>query len=91
MQIEFIPGATRIVGEDQVEFDGLPVLDTVISWQVEGHQGPMLAPAMISQWRPTAEELARLNAGAPVLLAVLNMRQHPPVTISVAALEGEKK
>lgn len=42
-------------------------------------QGPML----ISMWRPDELELARLNAGFPVVLGIL-ADAHPVVAVSVA-------
>ncbi|PDT77206.1 hypothetical protein [Bradyrhizobium sp. C9] len=39
-------------------------------------------PSLTSAWKPTAEELARLNAGAPVHLRVIS-RTHPPVMLEV--------
>lgn len=39
-------------------------------------------PALTSAWLPTAEELAKLNAGAPILLRVI-AREHPPVMLDV--------
>lgn len=44
---------------------------------------------MISAWEPTPDELARLNAGAPVLLWVVGYA-HPPVMLTVAAQEEEE-
>jgi hypothetical protein len=39
-------------------------------------------PAVVSFWRPTAEELAALNEGAAVALWVIG-RTMPPVSLSV--------
>lgn len=39
-------------------------------------------PAMVSFWRPTAEELALLNQGALVSLWVFGA-SHPPVAVAV--------
>ena len=39
-------------------------------------------PAMFSAWQPTPEEMARIAAGAPIVLMVLG-EIHPPVSISV--------
>lgn len=39
-------------------------------------------PLLRSAWLPTPEELARLNAGAPVLLGILG-GMHPPVSLDV--------
>lgn len=39
-------------------------------------------PVMDSAWTPTPDELARLNAGASVILSVVGTA-HPPVMITV--------
>jgi hypothetical protein len=39
-------------------------------------------PVVISYWTPTAEELAQLNAGAPVALWVIG-KTMPPVSLTV--------
>lgn len=39
-------------------------------------------PAVASYWMPTADELARLNAGKAVAMVVLG-RTHPPVFLAV--------
>lgn len=39
-------------------------------------------PSLTSAWKPTADELARLNAGAPVHLRIIS-RAHPPVMLEV--------
>ena len=39
-------------------------------------------PCMASAWQPTAEELALLNAGEPIILRVYGTA-HPPVMLSV--------
>ncbi|WP_050400403.1 hypothetical protein [Bradyrhizobium embrapense] len=39
-------------------------------------------PSLSSAWMPTAEELARLNAGAPVHLRIIS-QSHPPVMLEV--------
>jgi len=40
--------------------------------------------AMASAWEPTPEELARLVAGAPIILTVIG-QIHPPVEVKVGA------
>jgi hypothetical protein len=37
---------------------------------------------LVSKWEPTPDELARLNAGAPIVLG-LSVPQHPVVFLSV--------
>lgn len=40
------------------------------------------APGVVSYWQPSPEQLALLNAGAPVWLSAMGMT-HPPVAIGV--------
>lgn len=54
------------------ERDG--VCNTLDIWDRDG--------AMISGWRPTPEELAKLNAGDPLFLHILGA-SHPVVSMSV--------
>lgn len=77
MIIKHIEGATRVIGKSQ-GYIGLPLRDEMISCTVNG---PM-TPSMITAWEPTPDEIARINAGAPVLLRVLG-DAHPPVMLSV--------
>lgn len=79
MIIKMIEGATRIIGKSQ-GYLGLPLRDELIDCNVGG-QG---TPSMLTAWEPTPDELALLNAGAPVLLRVLGTG-HPPVMLTVGA------
>ncbi|GAB4071683.1 hypothetical protein GCM10028812_46270 [Ancylobacter sonchi] len=79
MIIKHIEGATRVLGKSQ-GYLGLPIRDEMIVCTVNGPE----TPSMVTAWEPTPDELARLNAGAPVLLRVLG-DGHPPVMISVGA------
>lgn len=73
-----ILGATRVMGERQSEYCGLPVRDeTVDCGEKLGQQ-----PAMRSAWFPTPAEIEALAAGAPIYLVVLG-RGHPPVWLEV--------
>lgn len=74
MDIMRIPGHTRILGLDQI-YKPLPVRDGFLD---DG------TPAMFTAWMPTAEELEAMNAGHPVILAILG-RSWPPVMLDVAA------
>jgi len=71
MEIAMIEGATRVLGESQ-GYRGLPIVDTVFGD----------APAMISEWIPSAEEAAAIANGKSIFLSVLGT-QHPPVLIEV--------
>lgn len=77
MIIKMVEGATRIIGKTQ-GFIGLPLRDEPINCSVGGPG----TPSMVTAWEPTADELARLNAGAHVMLRVLG-QMHPPVMITV--------
>ena len=77
MLIARIENATRVIGKSQ-GFLGLPVRDEVITEKVLGEQTPCMATA----WEPTPDELARLNAGAKIVLRLIGTR-HPPVIVEV--------
>lgn len=77
MIIKRIAGCTRVIGQSQ-GYLGLPLRDIEINCTVNGPS----TPAMETAWEPTPDELARLNAGAPVILRVVG-RAHPPVMIEV--------
>lgn len=72
-----IVGQTRVVGLDQ-RYRPLPLLDVV------GEDG---TPYMISAWRPTPEELERLNRGEYVQLSVMG-NVPPPVKVEVTDATG---
>ena len=72
MEIEHIPGATRVLAKNQPEYIPLAIRD-------EGHDGQNY---MVSQWSPSPEELAALMLGAPIHLSIMGTI-HPPVLISV--------
>jgi len=77
MQILHIAGATRVLGKSQ-GYLGLPLRDVLMHDTVNGPS----TPAMETAWEPTPDELARLNAGAPVILQILGTG-HPPVMLLV--------
>lgn len=77
MIVGVVEGATRIIGKSQ-GYIGLPLRDELVSCTVNGER----TPAMVSAWFPTPDELARLNAGAPVHLRILG-EAHPPVAVEV--------
>lgn len=77
MMIGRIEGCTRVLGKAQ-GYLGLPLRDVLIHDTVTGPG----TPAMETAWLPTPDELARLNAGAPVILRVIGTG-HPPVMIDV--------
>ena len=75
MIIGHIEGATRtlLAPSDSPEVKPLGIKDVVYA---DG------TPAVISAWMPTPEELAALNAGEPVYLAVFGMNM-PPAFVGV--------
>lgn len=83
MIINRIEGCTRELGKSQ-GYLGLPLRDEVIACTVGGPE----TPSMLTSWQPTPAELARLNAGAPVLLRVIGTG-HPPVSLDVGAAPAD--
>jgi len=77
-----ILNATRNLGEGQ-GYIGLPVRYVLVRCAVNG-----LVPAMETAWHPTPDEIARIVAGAPVVLRVLG-DEHPPVSVDVAEVPGD--
>lgn len=77
-----ITNANRDLGKGQ-GYIGLPVRDVTVHCTVNG-----LVPAMETAWHPTPDEIARIVAGAPVVLRVLG-DEHPPVSLDVGEVPGE--
>lgn len=77
MLVGRITGATRVLGKAQ-GYLGLPVRDETINCNVSGEG----TPAMVTAWFPTPDELAALNAGAPVHVRLLGVA-HPPIMVEV--------
>lgn len=75
MEIGRVLGATRVVGQSQ-GYIGLPIRDEVVNCSVNGP-----TPSMVTAWFPTPEELAALNAGAPVHVRILGSVP-PPMMLS---------
>ena len=80
MIIARIAGATREIGKSQ-GYLGLPLRDEPIDCPVNGPQ----TPSMVTAWTPTPDEIARLQAGAPVYLRILGT-VHPPVMLTVGEI-----
>lgn len=80
MIIGRIEGATRVLGKSQ-GYLGLPLRDVMLPTTVGGPE----TPCMETAWLPTPDEIARINAGAPVTLRVLGTT-HPPVMVEVGQL-----
>lgn len=77
MQIGRIEGATRVLGKSQ-GYLGLPLRDVEVNCTVGGPA----TPGMQTAWLPDPGEIARIAAGAPVILTVIGSA-HPPVMIEV--------
>lgn len=77
MEIGRIKGCTRVVGKKQGYF-GLPIRDEIINSTITGPN----TPAMVMAWFPTPDELAAINAGAPIHLTILGTVP-PPVMMGV--------
>jgi hypothetical protein len=75
-----IEGATRVLGKSQ-GYLGLPLRDVLLPTTVDGPE----TPCMETAWLPTPDEIARINAGAPVILRVIGTA-HPPVMVEVGKL-----
>lgn len=80
MEIIRIEGATAVLGLDQ-GYIPLPVRKD------KADDGTTV---LVSSWKPSAEELERLNKGAPVYLAVYGSF-HPPVRLDVPKFLNEKE
>lgn len=65
---------TRVLGEAQ-GYVALPVVDAVI--QETGN------PVMVTHWKPSPEQLARLNDGKLVQIMLLGT-EHPPIMVDVS-------
>ena len=72
MDAERIEGHTRLLATEQRQYRPLYIRD-----QVEGGIN-----YMTSQWRPDAEDIAKIVMGAPLLLSLAG-NGHPPVLIQV--------
>lgn len=83
MQIGRIKGATRVIGKSQ-GYLSLPVRDEFINCAVNGEQ----TPAMVTAWFPMPNELAALNAGAPVHVLIIGTI-HPPIAVEVGETPDE--
>lgn len=82
MQIGRIEGCTRVLGKSQ-GYLGLPLRDIKVDCTVNGPNTHALETA----WFPTPDELAAMNAGAPVILRVVGTG-HPPVMLYTGQVPG---
>lgn len=77
MEIGRVEGCTRVLGKSQGYY-GLPIRDELVNSTVTGPD----TPAMVTAWFPTPDELAAINAGAPIHLRIVGTA-HPPVMMGV--------
>ena len=75
MHLGRVTGATRTIGKSQ-GYLGLSLRDELINCKVNGDG----TPSMVTAWFPTPDELAALNAGAPVHVRILGTA-HPPIMV----------
>lgn len=76
------PGrATRAMGRNQSEFNTLWIRDEVCEFSTTDNK-TYHAARMVCCFKPTAEELAALNAGGLVYLSIMGT-QFPPVLVTV--------
>lgn len=83
MIIGRIDGCTRVLGKSQ-GYLGLPLRDIIVNCSVGG---PNTA-AMETAWFPTPDELAAINAGAPIILRIIG-NGHPPVMLYTGDTPGD--
>ena len=77
MEIGRIKGCTRVIGKSQGYF-GLPLRDELVNDSVSGAD----TPCMVTARFPSPDEIAALNAGAPIHLRIFGIA-HPPVMVGV--------
>lgn len=80
MLINRIEGATRYLGAPEgwtPEKDGDCAHLAIVDVKVQGGQN-----VMVSSWQPTPDEIAAIQAGAPIYLHVWGS-MHPPVAVAV--------
>lgn len=76
---KMIEGVTRVCGKSQ-GYGGLAIRDESIDMAFP--DGVQRVNAMHTSWEPTPDELARLNAGAPVTICILGSNP-PPIRVDV--------
>ena len=72
MNILYPENPTRVLAEEQDEYQNLPIVDI----KVNG------VDYMVSCWEPTKDELKMLNKGGFITLSIMGM-SHPPVMLEV--------
>lgn len=81
--ISVIPPGERdqiaIIGKDQ-GYLGLAVHYGIVIDPTSGAQ----TTEMRTAWQPTQKELKALNAGASIIVSLINLDKHPPIMLSVS-------
>lgn len=85
MEIGRITGCTRVIGKSQGYY-GLPIRDERMNMQLPLGDD---TPVMVSAWLPSPDELASLNAGAPIHLRIVGTA-HPPVMLGVGEIPSDE-
>ena len=75
MEIERIEGHTRLLATEQRQYRPLYIRDQ----ELDG------VNYMTSQWRPDAEDIAKIVMGAPLLLSIAGTG-HPPVLVHLGPI-----
>lgn len=83
MEMLRIAGFTREMAKNQSEYTTLAIRDDII------RNEKMAFHCMVSAWQPTPDELAALNAGAPIYLSIFN-GPYPPDTIGVYMVKNSQ-
>lgn len=83
MEMLRVAGATREMAKHQSEYMTLAIRDDII------RNEKMAFHSMVSAWQPTPDELAALNAGAPIYLSIFN-GPYPPGTLAEVMVEHSR-
>jgi hypothetical protein len=83
MEMIRIAGTTREMAKHQKEYATLCIRDDII------RNDKIAFHCMVSAWQPTPEELAALNAGAPIYLSIFN-GPYPPDTLGVTMVKNSQ-
>lgn len=77
MRPTLIKNASHIVGEEQLDVEGLPVEAVYVDFPHAGRK-----PGMVSEWVLTAADRDMIAAGGSIYLTVI-ASQHPTVMLEV--------
>lgn len=51
------------------------------------HARERQAPQLTTAYLPSPQEIAAIVAGEPIVISLINVRQHPPIMVSVNGVE----